>query len=376
MSVESNIKYGMGQWRYTGDNDDYYDNLDVTISNHNVSMGSELNDLYYKDNIITLDNGNFLRDVPYLLSIRIPKHPIYACSYKIKLISGNTITNSNSLLNDKMSYQLLRYISVPRQSGENKSIRVLVYKVPNSETEQTAVSRVTSNVEEIGNNDLYPNYITAYFNTQDEKYYMWKKTNDITFDLQNYEEITNFEDMLIEPNWLNQEQDTTNANNYVFYNIIFSFKGNEETISKCNTIWLEMVRNNFDYDIYNDELNNDTYYGREIPLSSNDVQLYQLNNLLSNTNIDSISHIGIYSHPDFMFAINNEELRIGQTGYFELNDYEINSIAVAPINKKIKDNMFTIDYQYPIENINTNETDNDEETNNNEETNNEIDNNE
>ena len=47
-----------------------------------------------------------------------------------------------------------------------------------------------------------------------------------------------------------------------------------------------------------------------------------------------------------MLAINGEEIHIGQSGFYEINDYTITSFGVAA---KDNDDKFIIDYQYEIE---------------------------
>jgi hypothetical protein len=44
-----------------------------------------------------------------------------------------------------------------------------------------------------------------------------------------------------------------------------------------------------------------------------------------------------------MMAINGEEIKVGPSGYYELNDFEITSLGIACMDSNDK---FTIDYQY------------------------------
>jgi hypothetical protein len=45
-----------------------------------------------------------------------------------------------------------------------------------------------------------------------------------------------------------------------------------------------------------------------------------------------------------MFTINGEEIKIGQSGYYELKDFTINSLGVIVTDYDI--DRFTIDYEY------------------------------
>ena len=44
-----------------------------------------------------------------------------------------------------------------------------------------------------------------------------------------------------------------------------------------------------------------------------------------------------------MMAINGEEIKIGSSGYYELNDYNIDKLCVAADGVE---DMFVLDYQY------------------------------
>lgn len=107
-----------------------------------------------------------------------------------------------------------------------------------------------------------------------------------------------------------------------------------------------MYRESYDLDIYYEE-DEEGYYGRQIDEDYFDAQVYRLSNLVANTGQSSLSHIGVYSHPNLIMAINGEEIRVGQSGYYELNDFEITNLGVVANNVDDTD-RFTIDYQYQI----------------------------
>ena len=103
-----------------------------------------------------------------------------------------------------------------------------------------------------------------------------------------------------------------------------------------------------------------TVYGRYIPIKKTadgqaDTSYYaiaKLNNLNDSTmtsglNIGgkTIVRFGIWGHPQLMMAINGEEIRIGQSGYYELNDFDVTSFAV--VANDVED-TFILDYQYKL----------------------------
>lgn len=73
--------------------------------------------------------------------------------------------------------------------------------------------------------------------------------------------------------------------------------------------------------------------------------LTDLNAGILKTDGAAIKRLGIWGHPELMMAINGEEIQIGQSGYYELNDFNVQSFAVAA--NGIKDS-FVLDYQYAI----------------------------
>ena len=107
-----------------------------------------------------------------------------------------------------------------------------------------------------------------------------------------------------------------------------------------------MYREPYDEDIYYEE-DEVGYYGRKIDEDYFDAQVYRLSNLVALTGHSPLSHIGVYSHPNLIMAINGEEIRVGQSGYYELNDFEITNLGIAADNDDDTD-RFTVDYQYQV----------------------------
>ena len=102
-----------------------------------------------------------------------------------------------------------------------------------------------------------------------------------------------------------------------------------------------MFRETYDQDIYSDGI-----YGRKIDLDGDifEAEVYELENLIDNiVDVDTLTHIGVYSHPNTIMSINGEEIRVGQSGYYELNNFEIKSFGIAA---ETDDDKFIIDYQY------------------------------
>ena len=74
-------------------------------------------------------------------------------------------------------------------------------------------------------------------------------------------------------------------------------------------------------------------------------EVNNLNNIILDSQGKTINRIGLWGHPELIFSINGEELKIGQSGYYELDDFDIDSIAVCAIGPQ---DTFILDYQYAV----------------------------
>lgn len=171
-------------------------------------------------------------------------------------------------------------------------------------------------------------------------------------------------------NWSWQQNFDTNM---TYYNIIFTPTANGVDFSY---ILLQLERISEDVDIVNQAVAGEgehqpdipgggthpgrgkAIYGRYVDLDqktgktldetiADTFKVYKLTNLNANNLLDSqgktIVHFGIWSHPELMMAVNGEEIHVGPSGYYELNDFEVKSLCV--VANGIEDS-FTLDYQY------------------------------
>lgn len=320
--------YGMGQIRYSGGKS-YMENLSFTASTIRVSMNSDDSTSganYYQDIILKPNDNNFsfLVDSSYLLRLTIPKDENYDTVFRIKMIgTPNTSTISSNLSN----YQILKYINLPKTNESANNSLIILYPVKsngqpgmnNNGSYTTKVAIVKQLEDNPVNNDVV---------TIDGDYYIWKGSKNSSLLIGSKNTII-----------LNHSWTSTKVTDTVTYDIVFSPRTIDQTFQ---SIWIELYRENYDQDIFDG-----TIYGRKIDKDSGyfDAQIYSLTDLIPE-GIDSLSHIGVYGHPNLIMSINGEEIRIGQSGYYELNDFEINSLAIAA-NDEI--DRFTIDYQYKQE---------------------------
>ena len=332
------VNYGMGQLRYPTYSPYMIDQeFTSKIVKTVVTSGSNQ---YYQDIYIcknkTSDNTssyNFEEGVPYLLHIEIPKDQSYSNTFQVKLIQ-----EPQDKIDESTNFQLIKYISVPKLVGGGKVSRIILFPV-NSETEQpgfnddgTYMTKIAIATTECPGDD--GDVGEVFYKVEEDKYYY--RTID-----KSWIKIENKHDILLEHTWVTQNTQIER----VSFDIIFTPRSNN---IKYQGILLQMVRTtNVDYDIYSNG-----YYGRRINLNEFNAEVYKLKNLIAEKTNDtglpnSLTSIGVYSHPNLLMAINGEEIRVGPSGYYELNNFDITSLAIAASDDNDK---FTLDYQYKITN--------------------------
>lgn len=336
------IKYGMGQLRYVS-NSSYM--IDCHFSTEPIKTSvtatsdsdSEVGSEFYQD--IYLSGGsnfNFAAGVPYLLHLDIPKNLSYDCIYQIKMITAPDSVIDNTSL----TYQMIKYITVPKMVGIGNTSRIILYPTKDEAGATPGVNKKGTYYTKIAiaktlNDNPMKNDVI--FDEPTGKYYIYDGSKDSAEQpiIGKSVEIINKNDSIMEHTWATADIKTE----AVGFDIIFTPRSSNVTY---NGILVQMQRSALDYDIYSDGV-----YGRKIDISTDsnwNASVYQLVNLIGNTSVPTpLTNIGVYSHPNLLMAINGEEIRVGQSGYYELNDFEITSLAIAASDDNDK---FTIDYQY------------------------------
>lgn len=315
------IQYGMGQIRYSNTST-YMSACNFTSSSINVLVSSDNQSDVYQDVILKKNNFSFDSDKAYLLKIKIPKDLNYNNTYRIKLVAASD-TSATVLDPDTVTYQMVKYINVPKETNTLNSSRVIIYPVDSNEDLWTEGDYITKVAIAVDKNSAEPGDV--YYNNG--KYYIAGETE------VEDQEILNKNDVILNHVWT-----SGHSISGVDFSFIFSPRDSDETY---NQIWIEMFRETYDQDIYSDGI-----YGRKIDLDGDifEAEVYELENLIDSiTDVDTLTHIGVYSHPNTIMSINGEEIRVGQSGYYELNNFEIKSLGIAA---ETDDDKFIIDYQY------------------------------
>lgn len=210
-------------------------------------------------------------------------------------------------------------------------------------------------INELGSNIFFKN---AYydFSTTDNRinkqnfYYLNFSVKRITSTQNFYLKLENFTSDNYEGNALLEENNqqtiaeltvpqTTLENEWIDFEIIIAPNKN------YGQLYWELRRTiSDDYKNTSDQVQNGGAIGREMKIIINKFAI--INNILGN--INNVVKIGVQGPPSLLMCINGEQIRIGKTGIFEINEdnFIISFVGFIP---KVKNNIleyFIMDYEY------------------------------
>lgn len=321
------MSYSMGQYLYNSNklnNDTYLTKIGVKIE------GIDLYGTKYRDLKIIPSNNNFSFNYgsSYFLRLKIRRNTTYDLQVDLKLMNEQETLAVNQ-------YQEIKRIYIPRADDSQEVSTVILYEIDEyiSEDEKNVCSGILR--EEQSKCKIFDVYQEKDSRSNDYEKYFYKNENN------DFIEIKNKRIIELAHTWIQKEEDT-----YRYFDIVFSPKTDS---GNFNRIILELVRHSYDEDI-TFSINGNEYKGlhiNEIP-EENDyfIELYEVQNLLSSEILHlPITHLGVWSHPNLIMSINGEEIRVGSSGYYELNDFDITNLGIICLDENDK---FTIDYQYEI----------------------------
>ena len=349
------ISYGMGQYRYNKDYS-YIQKYDIA---HDRFFYKKTD---YQDVVIplpTISSGG--TQVPlvqygrtFYMRLTVPQSSQFTTTLKLKLCPGDPLIEDSDSL-DTSRYQYIKQLVIPPTPDDDDDYsQVILYEVPKSEytQEEIKVQLWNKNYDYVQNNG---NNFSSYkagnlycvkIHDQEEYRYFWENatspTNDNSINISDKESISR-----LPQTWKMRDTSSTT----VTFDFVFSPK--YELAEGYSFLVLEIDRTDGYHrtiQYIGDDKN--TYYGTRLDKDKVDIELYHVSNLLQNgtsqiqSDVTSLTHIGVWGHPEQLLAINGEEIRIGQSGFYELNDFNINQLGVVVYDKN-KD-RFTIDYEYKI----------------------------
>lgn len=383
---------GMGQYRYDKNYSYIIDKttfgMDIIDSSGEtpiISKSFDIKPTYRNqgDSIVFRDiqiplTSNIQYGKTYYLHLDLPQHIQYTTTVKVKLCTYDTSSGGTNYTNASLvDFQTIRELIIPPAptiADQDAIEDILLYVDPISSNETSPLNlRYQADIiyDWPGGNNVSwkANNVYTFSNVEGTFYYksteepqpddisniqtVDKKTNDGAIEsFKDKHIITDYVVGKMEKRWLTANSGTSIAS----FDIVFSPTYN--LLDGYSFILLEIDRSGgYQTQIQYIDENGDPYYGTYMALKDVSGELYEVPNLLTgNTSNDligaqiksatgTLNHIAVWSHPELLLAINGEEIKIGQTNFYELDDFTITSLGVVA---KDSYDRFTIDYQYQV----------------------------
>lgn len=330
--------YGLGQYRFNKT----YSYINWLNSSAVEEGQSDVNyytngtdDINFQDVCITLpsyNNNPLIRyGNTYYVELTLPQNAEYPITLDLKLCAAN----SENAINPNR-FQNIKRLIIPASKKDDIYSDVLLYEDVN-DPHNIKVDLVEDDPGT--GNDRKPGHV---YKTANQSFYTFDQHNSWT-------EIENKTFTTIPQTWkINSGIDST-----VTFKFAFSPKFNLE--AGYPFLLLETSRENPWSQTMQWISNQQTYYGTVLDISKISFKIYSVSNLLEGqstgqsqiqSGTGQLTHIGIWGHPEQIFTINGEEIKIGQSGFYELNDFTITSLGVVVTDSNV--DRFTIDYEYKI----------------------------
>ena len=285
-------------------------------------------------------NSNETPDVftvnqPYYLELDIPKDDNFSMDFALLLIPQPKTSDL-----DQLNYQFIRYLHVPRGGGGSMSqSRVVLYQekkdgefVDDEEHPvKVAIAQPMPEDDPEIEYPLAPN--SLYYQEEGEKIkYIWTDENASTLPSSNY----GYNDIILSHSW----KTSSSENNKAKFQLVFTPR-----VSGMSCLYLYLIPTKEDNDIQWSVGGKD-YYGRHVELDGEaglKARLYKMENLVDFLHESSAKQIGVWGRSELMLSINGEEVKIGPSNYYELQNFAVTNLGVAAQGPE---DRFTIDVQY------------------------------
>ena len=395
------MSYTMSQYRYNGNSSVLYSKFALDSNNlivkyldwsdaDNDSGNFRSKGFYYRDIAISLRGQKFKKNQSYFVSFDLPRDLNFDYNFSLMLFNfyynqiGSTVQTNMYWSELSDYYQFIRFFKVDRGSGrsseETRDVhRMVGFKVKSNTDSGLRVGDFYV-AKESSNDNLYsatsanhtfssitsPDASRTYI--QDHLYY--DKINDswlmpATTKTTSFSRAGAANNNLLKVNdaLLTLADATSEIHEFPTQHFEFVFTPKME----MTDLVLRLIRITEDSDIITDLVSGSggaycadpgqPIYGRYVNLSKqikmsqtgtpvtvqDTFKVYELKNLLKEPlDVAAIYKFGIWGEPWTPMAINGEEIRIGPSGYYELNDFKVTELSVIPR----EDKLFVIDYQH------------------------------
>lgn len=287
----------------------------------------------------------FETSTSYYLELEIPKDDNFSMDFALLLIPKPKTSDL-----DQLNYQFIRYLHVPQGGGGSMDqSRVVLYQEKKDgefvdDEDHPIKVAIAQPIPENASEMEYPFAPNSlYYKKEDEEIkYMWTGDNaSRTFECN--QKYYGYNDIILSHSWKTSSSESNRAK----FQLIFTPR-----VTGMSCLYLYLIPTKEDNDIQWSE-ENKVYYGRHVRIwkqnepESNKNQclsakLYKIENLLDGIT-ESAKQIGIWGRSELMLSINGEEVKIGPSNYYELQNFSVTKLGVAAQSAA---DRFTIDVQY------------------------------
>lgn len=313
----------------------------------------------YQDLVVQLptesEKSIISKDKTYYVKLKIPQNPSYETILTLKLCSlKSDADNSINIPVDTEIYQTIKRIVIPpTPTKDDNYCPVILYEEPNTKKTKVQLMDYEHDTSLWDENwtDNYGNWnskvgaiavigeLYKYANLNDTNLYRYYVGNN------NFISVSNLAQYSLIESWKISGANESNSDAFVEYDFVFSPKFD---LLNYDYLYLETDRSGSYQDTVQYFMDDEIYKGTYLNKSKTTIQIYEVsditNSMIPTTSNNKLTHIGISAHPNQIFAINGEEIRVGQSGFYELNDYTVTFLGAVALDNTT--DRFTIDYEY------------------------------
>lgn len=313
--------YQIGQWRFQGSGcvTDLTAQSNIAYTSTSTAGDDESLATAFKDVVIS-PSEPFSQGSDYYLFMKIPQDLNYDLTFNIKLQKEEN--------NATKVFQFLKNITVNKGGTGNNVYTVALYEKSDGSIDVVFPRKYVAGSTNIKD--------ALYWDEDKDKFYLGRGGTL-------YAETLNYNKVNISAAWKSGEL----GERFGTFEIIF------RPVESFNQILIQMVRTEEDYAVrrsgVNDQGQAETEYGRKVDISKVEYNLYRLEDqvkkILGENNKNNLSRVGIWSHPGLVMAINGEEIRVGPSGYYELDTVPVETLGIVSPDGDYNNN-WTCDYEY------------------------------
>lgn len=305
----------------------------------------------------------------YYVRIGIPKSDTYDYSFYVKLTSSES---------DNEDYQFIENIEVSKSTSTSQLYSVGICKsiadncpdafiLCDDTNDTNHYNKVRLSLQPVGSGS-YKGYYTLSMDDEDlnvnapytrstnrvnlvknRVYFQQRGLKTITRTFYRYkfstngkyyfEAVNNFNTISLTAPWITSTNDEVTIIEFLFRPVQKGF----------DKVCFEMVRNIQDYGIITNEEVATTgtiqvNYGRKVDIEKVTFQMWSLGNIVDTvSSAGTLKKIGVWGRPELLMGINGEQILIGPSGYYELQNLDVTSLSIAAFDSK---DAYTVDYIY------------------------------